>query len=76
MVTIRVTTIDGVGAFTLDSTPSGETYDVLRQLFDAIVEVRPGDDGSEFRVRGSDFGPRAWTSFRSEERRVGKECRL
>ena len=63
VVTTRVTTVDGVGAFTLDSTPSGETYDVLRQLFDAMVEVRPGDDGSEFRVRGSDFGPRAWTSF-------------
>ena len=42
---------------------SGETCDVLRQLFDAMVEVHPGDDGSEFRVRDSDFGPRARTSF-------------
>jgi len=59
VVTTRIATTDGVGAFTLDSTPSGETYGVLRQLFDAMVEVRPGDGGSEFRVHGSDFGPRA-----------------
>lgn len=63
VVTSRVASIDGVGVFTLDTTPSGETHDVLRQLFDAMVEVRPGENGSEFRVRGGDFGSRAWNSF-------------
>jgi hypothetical protein len=42
--------------------PGGTANDVLKQLFDAVVEVRRGDDGSEFRVRGGDFGPRSWTS--------------
>lgn len=63
VVTTRVASVDGIGVFTLDVSPGGSTHDALKQLFDALVEVRPGEDGSEFRVRGGDFGPRSWTEF-------------
>lgn len=63
VVTTRVATVDGVGAFTLDVSAGDDTYDVLGQLFDAMVDVRQGEEGSEFRVRGGDFGPRSWTTF-------------
>ncbi|WP_206425140.1 DUF7504 family protein [Halosimplex salinum] len=63
VVTTRIAGVDGVGAFTLDVSADRGTYDVLEQLFDARVEVRPGEEGSEFRVRGDDFGPRSWTTF-------------
>ncbi|WP_218927096.1 DUF7504 family protein [Halosimplex pelagicum] len=63
VVTSRVASVDGVGVYTLDVSAGGTADDVLKQLFDAMVEVRRGDDGSEFRVRGGDFGPRSWTTF-------------
>ena len=63
VVTTRVASVDGVGVYTLDVTAGGSTHDPLKQLFDAMVEVRSGEDGSEFRVRGGDFGPRSWTAF-------------
>ena len=34
---------------------------VLSQPFDARLELRERDGGREFRVRGDDLGPRAWT---------------
>lgn len=63
VVTARVATVDGVGVYTLDIGAGGDTHEALTQLFDAMVEVRAGDEGSEFRVRGGDFGPRSWTTF-------------
>lgn len=63
VVTTRIETVGGVGVFTMDVSPRGEADDVLKQIFDALVEVREGDDGPEFRVRGAEFGPRSWTTF-------------
>jgi len=63
VVTTRIASIDGVGVYTLDVTAGGSAHDALKQLFDAMVEVRSGEEGSEFRVRGGDFGPRSWTEF-------------
>jgi len=63
VVTTRIATVDGVGVFTMDVSPRGDTADVLTHLFDALVQVRDGSDGPEFRVRGREFGPRSWTDF-------------
>lgn len=62
VVTGRLRTVNGVGAFTIDTNAgSRDAIDSLKGLFDAIVEIREGDDGPELRVRGGDFGPRSWT---------------
>jgi hypothetical protein len=52
------------GVFSLDTTSrDNESLDVLKGLFDALVEVRDTEAGPEVRVRGGDFGPRQWTTF-------------
>jgi hypothetical protein len=52
------------GVFTLDTTTrTSEAVDVLKGMFDAFVEVRDTEDIPQLRVRGSDLGPRRWTSF-------------
>lgn len=63
VVTTRIATVDGVGVFTMDVSPRGDTADEITHLFDALVQVRDSADGPEFRVRGRDFGPRKWTEF-------------
>jgi len=64
VLTGRIDSSGFAGAFTLDTTTrNSESLDVLTQVFDALVEVRDGDDGPELRVRGGDFGPRTWTGF-------------
>lgn len=64
VITGRIRTVDGVGAFTLDTNAgSSQTLDTLVGLFDAVIEVRETDDGPELRVRGGAFGPRSWTAF-------------
>jgi hypothetical protein len=63
VVTTRVASVDGVGVYTLDVSAGGSAHDALKQLFDAMVEVRSGEEESEFRVRGGAFGPRSWTAF-------------
>ena len=64
VITGRIESSGFCGAFALDTTsPQSESLNVLTQVFDALVEVRDGDDGPELRVRGDDFGPRRWTPF-------------
>lgn len=62
-INTRIARVDAVGVYTLDMRPDAETATTLKQLFDSVVEVRSDDEGSEFRVRGGDFGPRSWTTF-------------
>lgn len=63
VMTGRINSSDFVGVFTLDDTvPDDSDVSVLRQPFDALVEVRETPDGSrELRTRGANIGPRAWT---------------
>jgi len=49
------------GGFVLEDVGDLRSNSVLRQPFDALVEVREGDEGREARVRGLDVGPRTWT---------------
>ncbi|AQL42665.1 hypothetical protein BV210_08045 [Halorientalis sp. IM1011] len=64
VLTGRIDSSGFAGAFTLDTTTrNSESLDVLTQVFDALVEVRDEENGPELRVRGGDFGPRAWTEF-------------
>jgi D-Tyr-tRNAtyr deacylase len=52
------------GVFSLDTTSrNAESLDVLKGLFDAMIEVKDSNDGPKMRVRGDDFGPRSWTAF-------------
>jgi len=60
----RMETAGISGVFSLDTTArNAESLDVLKGLFDALVEVRDADEGAECRVRGGEFGPRQWTPF-------------
>lgn len=61
-INTRMATIDAVGVYTLDMRPEAETAVTITQLFDSVVEVRSGDEGSHFRVRGGEFGPTTWTT--------------
>ncbi|MFD1647054.1 DUF7504 family protein [Haloarchaeobius litoreus] len=61
VLTGRVQTGDFRGGFVLEDVGDLESYSVLRQPFDGLVEVRDTDAGREVRVRGLDIGPRTWT---------------
>ena len=64
VMTGRMETAGISGVFSLDTTArNAESLDVLKGLFDAMVEVRDRDEGPECRVRGGAFGPRQWTPF-------------
>jgi hypothetical protein len=64
VMTGRMETADIAGVFSLDTTSRNtESLDVLKGLFDTLVEVKDTDDGPKMRVRGGDFGPRQWTAF-------------
>lgn len=64
VMTGRMSTSGISGVFSLDTTSrDSESLDVLKGLFDTLVEVRDTDDGPEVRVRGGDFGPRQWMPF-------------
>jgi len=45
------------------------------RLSDVLQQARPHSDGVELRCEGADSGTYHLTPVRSEERRVGKECR-
>ncbi|WP_440988533.1 DUF7504 family protein [Haloarchaeobius baliensis] len=61
VLTGRVGGAEFRGGFVLDDVGDARSYSVLRQPFDALIEVRDEDDGREARVRGLDIGPRTWT---------------
>jgi len=64
VMTGRMATSGISGVFSLDTTSrTSESLDVLKGLFDTLVEVRDTEEGPEVRVRGGDFGPRQWTEF-------------
>lgn len=64
VLTGRMQTSEFAGVFSLDTTARNtESLDVLKGLFDAIIEVRDTDEGPQLRVRGGEFGPRNWTEF-------------
>lgn len=53
-----------VGLFTLNSGAHDEqTVQVIKQAFDANIEVRENDGGLETRTLGLDSGPTQWTSL-------------
>ncbi|MDX1747996.1 MAG: recombinase RecA, partial [Halobacteriales archaeon] len=53
VVTGRCDAIDALAFFALDPTTHGETtVNTLKQLFDGIIEVRDGEDGTELRIVG------------------------
>ena len=56
----------------------GKERSLLRRhpwVFQGSVEKGKADSGETVRVEGSDGKFLAWGAYRSEERRVGKECR-
>jgi len=59
VVTGRIESSGFAGVFTIDTATDAETLNRLRQLFDAMVELR--DDPLALRVRGGEFGPQEWT---------------
>ena len=64
VMTGRMETSNFAGVFSLDTTSrNAESLDVLKGLFDAMIEVKDSNDGPKMRVRGDDFGPRSWTAF-------------
>jgi hypothetical protein len=63
VLTGRIQASDFGGVFTLDTTYNTEVVTTLQGLFDVFIEVRDAEDAPEFRVRGSDLGPRSWTQF-------------
>ncbi|MCT9094914.1 recombinase RecA [Haloarchaeobius sp. HME9146] len=63
VMTGRVESAGYTGVFVLDTPTADNALDVLKQVFDGLVEVRDGEDGRQLRVRGIDAGPRHWTAF-------------
>lgn len=64
VVTGRIRLVNGVGVFTIDTNSgSREATETLQGLFDAMIELREGDDGPQVRVRGGSFGPKQWTDL-------------
>ncbi|WP_310930174.1 DUF7504 family protein [Halogeometricum luteum] len=64
VVTGRIATSGFSGVFVLDDNVVSEREEmIMLQPFDAVMEVRE-DERTELRVRGADFGPRAWTPVR------------
>lgn len=63
VMTGRISSSGFAGVFTLDDTvPDDTDVSILRQPFDALVEVRETADGTrEVRTRGLNIGPRQWT---------------
>ena len=60
----RLERIGAVSVFTLDTSERDRhRFNQFAQLFDAVVEVREGSNGREFRVRGGEFGPQTWTRY-------------
>ncbi|WP_342712130.1 RAD55 family ATPase [Halogeometricum limi] len=61
VVTGRIAALEFTGVFVLDEKVVSERDEsILLQAFDAVVEVRQRET-LEVRVRGADYGPRAWT---------------
>jgi hypothetical protein len=62
VLTGRIGTLGFRGAFALDTTVAeSRDLEILKQPFDALVELREADAGVELRVRGGQFGPSRWT---------------
>lgn len=59
--TTRIEDTGGLGVYTLDS-DSHDTQDIntITGQFDGLIELRNGEDGLEFRVRGFGRQPTAW----------------
>lgn len=60
----RIGAMDNIGGFVLDDTGGSEDASILRQPFDAMLEIRETDEGRrQLRARGADIAPRSWTDF-------------
>ena len=64
VVTARIDSSGFGGVFAVDDSALSEREaNLLRQLFDSVVETREGEVGTELRVRGADagtLGPASW----------------
>lgn len=64
VITGRISNSGFTGGFVLDDATTGEDTSILRQPFDAMLEVRETEDGNrQLRARGADIAPRRWTDF-------------
>jgi hypothetical protein len=69
VITGRVSGSGFVGGFVLDDTTGDRERAILRQPFDALLEVRETEAGErEVRARGADVAPRRWTALPTGER--------
>lgn len=63
-LTGRVEQLDGLGTFLLDpSAHPDQVVGTLSQFFDARIDVRLGEEGTELRCRGLRDQPGTWTRF-------------
>jgi len=60
----RLDGIEGLGLFTIDPTTHDEgTVNTLKQIFDAAIELREGENGTEVRFVGIDETTDGWVSL-------------
>ncbi|WP_224448307.1 DUF7504 family protein [Haloprofundus salilacus] len=64
VLTGRIANCGFTGVFVVDSdVVDDRDFAILKQPFDAVLELRETDDGREYRLRGEYEGPRRWTAF-------------
>lgn len=63
VITGRISNTGFTGGFVLDGATDEEDTAILRQPFDAMLEIRETEDGRQLRARGADIAPRSWTDF-------------
>jgi KaiC/GvpD/RAD55 family RecA-like ATPase len=63
-ITSRIRTADGLGVFAVNpDAVDEEAYATIAQTFDAQIDVRESEGGSEFRIKGLDDQPDGWQSL-------------
>ncbi|KTG11684.1 hypothetical protein AUR64_00385 [Haloprofundus marisrubri] len=64
VLTGRIANCEFSGVFVADDdVVDDRDFAILKQPFDAVLELRETDDGREYRIRGEYDGPRRWTTL-------------